>query len=184
MPKPFALGDFPALSTARLNLREARRQDYEAFHAIVSCPEVTRFSNWADMPKRGEVERPLKWMCEAFAKGKGCAWMIEDKTGGTLLGAIRFNCLDGHNRRAEIGYELHPAAWGKGYMGEALAAVAACGFGPLGLNRLEAWTLPGNAASDRVLEKAGFQYEGTLRQRAWFKGAFHDFRMFSRLAGD
>jgi len=44
--------------------------------------------------------------------------------------------------------------------------------------------LPGNTASDRVLEKAGFQYEGTLRQKAWFKGAFHDFRMFGRLAAD
>ena len=51
-------------------------------------------------------------------------------------------------------------------------------------NRLEAWTLPGNGASDRVLEKAGFRYEGTLRQKSWLKGAFHDFRMFSRLAGD
>jgi ribosomal-protein-alanine N-acetyltransferase len=52
------------------------------------------------------------------------------------------------------------------------------------LNRIEAWTLPGNAGSDRVLEKAGFRYEGTLRQKAWFKGGYHDFRMFGRLAGD
>jgi len=35
-----------------------------------------------------------------------------------------------------------------------------------------------------VLEKAGFQYEGTLRQKASFKGAFHDFRMFGRVAAD
>ena len=34
------------------------------------------------------------------------------------------------------------------------------------------------------LEKAGFRYEGTLRQKAWFKGAFHDFRMFGCLAGE
>jgi ribosomal-protein-alanine N-acetyltransferase len=33
-----------------------------------------------------------------------------------------------------------------------------------------------------VLEKSGFQYEGTQRQKAWFKGAFHDFRMFGRIA--
>lgn len=183
MPKPFTPADFPTLSTARLNLRQPSMADYEVFHAILSCPEVTQFSNWADAPKRGEVERPLKWMCEAFGKRKGCAWMIEDRATQTLLGAIRFNCLDTRNRRAEVGYELHPTAWGKGYMDEALAAVVTCGFGPFGLNRLEAWTLPGNPASDRVLEKAGFQYEGTLRQRAWFKGAFHDFRMFSRLAG-
>jgi hypothetical protein len=39
-------------------------------------------------------------------------------------------------------------------------------------------------ASDRVLVKAGFNYEGTLKQRAWFKGAFHDFRMFGRVAAN
>jgi hypothetical protein len=32
--------------------------------------------------------------------------------------------------------------------------------------------------------RPGFQYEGTLRQKAWFKGAFHDFRMFGRISGD
>jgi ribosomal-protein-alanine N-acetyltransferase len=63
-------------------------------------------------------------------------------------------------------------------------AAALGGHQVFGLNRIEAWTLRGNAASDRVLEKAGFRYEGTLRQRAWFKGAFHDFRMFGRVVGD
>jgi [ribosomal protein S5]-alanine N-acetyltransferase len=52
------------------------------------------------------------------------------------------------------------------------------------LSFAEAWTLPGNDASDRVLVKAGFIYEDTLRQRAWFKGKYHDFRMFGRVAGD
>ena len=184
MPKPVEIKAFPTLTTARLRLREPRMQDHDAFHAILSSPDVSRFSNWADMPRRGDIERPLKWMCAAFAKGKGCAWMIEERAAATVLGAVRFNSIDARNRCAEIGYELHPSAWGKGYMGEALEAVVACGFGPFALNRLEAWTLPGNAASDRVLQKAGFHYEGTLRQRAWFKGAFHDFRMFSRLAGD
>ena len=35
-----------------------------------------------------------------------------------------------------------------------------------------------------LLQKTGFRYEGTLRQKAWFKGAYRDFRMFGRLAGD
>ena len=68
-------------------------------------------------------------------------------------------------------------------MTEAVRAVTRCGFDHFSLNRIEAWTLPGNAASDRVLEKAGFHYEGTLRQKAWFKNAFHDFRMFGCIAG-
>jgi ribosomal-protein-alanine N-acetyltransferase len=44
--------------------------------------------------------------------------------------------------------------------------------------------LPGNGASDRVLANAGFAHEGTLRQRAWLKGDYHDFRMFGRVADD
>ncbi|MGD9478107.1 GNAT family N-acetyltransferase [Shinella sp. G-2] len=186
MPNPLiakTIKDFPSLATARLRLRQIRPEDCEAVHALLSCPEVTRFSDWPDAPSRRRAERAVKWMDEMFAKGKGCAWMIEEGASAVLLGAIRFNSIDARNHSAEVGYELHPAAWGKGYMSEALEAVAACGFGPFGLNRIEAWTLPGNPASDRVLEKAGFHYEGTLRQKAWFKGAFHDFRMFSRLAG-
>jgi [ribosomal protein S5]-alanine N-acetyltransferase len=69
-------------------------------------------------------------------------------------------------------------------MTEAVGIIVAYGHQTFGLNRIEAWTLPGNAASDRVLEKSGFRYEGTLRQKAWFKRAYHDFRMFGRLADD
>jgi [ribosomal protein S5]-alanine N-acetyltransferase len=69
-------------------------------------------------------------------------------------------------------------------MTEAVRAVVACGHNHFRLNRMEAWTLPGNDASDRVLIKAGFVYEGTLRQKAWFKGAYHDFRMFGRIERD
>jgi ribosomal-protein-alanine N-acetyltransferase len=66
-------------------------------------------------------------------------------------------------------------------MSEEVPAAVACGHRTFGLNRIEAWTLPGNDASDRVLEKSGFRHEGVLR-KAWFKGALHDFRMFGRVA--
>ncbi len=176
--------DYPTLATDRLRLRAPRMEDGDAFHAIMSVPDVSRFSNLPDAPTRKQTDRTLKWMCEVFAKGKGCAWMIEEHASGNLVGAVRFNRIEQEARCAQIGYELDPAFWGKGYMREAVEAVVTCGFSQFALNRIEAWTLPGNPASDRVLEKAGFQYEGTLRQKAWFKGAFHDFRMFSRLAGD
>ena len=114
MPRPSiieALEAFPNLATARLRLRQVRPQDYEAFHALLSCPEVTRFSDWPDAPSRHRAERAVKWMGDMFAKGKGCAWMIEDGASATLLGAIRFNSIDAPNRSAEVGYELHPAVW-------------------------------------------------------------------------
>jgi len=83
-----------------------------------------------------------------------------------------------------LGYELHPDYWNTGYATEALSAVVEYAHGPLSLNRLEAWTIKGNEASDKVLLKNGFQYEGTQRAKAWFKDQFWDIRLFGRLSED
>ncbi|MGH6754735.1 MAG: GNAT family N-acetyltransferase [Bradyrhizobium sp.] len=173
---------FPLLLTERLSLRAPVMDDCGAFHELLMLPEVTRFSDCPDMPKKAQTDRSMRWMSEAYTKGKGCAWIIEDRVSGRTLGAIRFNRIDRHWKWAEVGYEIHPSVWGKGLMTEAVKAVTTCGFDHFSLNRIESWTLPGNAASERVLEKAGFRYEGTLCQKAWFKNAFHDFRVFGCLA--
>jgi ribosomal-protein-alanine N-acetyltransferase len=146
-------------------------------------PSGHRFSNWPDAPTKAQVERDAVDV-QAFASGKGCAWIIEHRHSKIIVGAIRFNRIDKKWKWGELGYESHPDFWGKGLMTEAVHAVVGCGHQSFGLNRIEAWTLPGNAASDRVLKKAGFRYEGMLRQKAWFKGAYRDFRMFGRIAGD
>ena len=100
------------------------------------------------------------------------------------VGAIRINRIERSWRWGEIGYESHPDFWDRGLMTEAVRAVVACAHSRFELHRVEAWTLPGKGASDRVLTKAGFVHEGTLKQKAWFKGAYHDFRMFGRVADD
>jgi ribosomal-protein-alanine N-acetyltransferase len=175
---------FPALQTRRLMLRAPALKDAAACAAVLSAPGVTRFSNWPDEITKAQVERSMRWMAKLHGSGKGCGWIIEERESNVLVGAIRFNSFERKWRYGEIGYESHPDFWGRGLMSEALAAVVACGHQTFRLNRIEAWTLPGNAASDRVLEKSGFRHEGVLRQKAWFKGAFHDFRMFGRVAGD
>ena len=181
---PMASRKFPQLTTKRLTLRAATPKDVAEFHALVSTPEVTRYSNWPDAPTKAQIERSLRWMSKVHASGKGCAWIIETGASKAVAGAIRFNSFEKKWRCGEIGYELHPDYWGKGLMTEAVRAVVACGHQTFRLNRIDAWTLPGNDASDRVLEKSGFRHEGTMRQKAWFKGSFHDFRIFGRLAGD
>jgi [ribosomal protein S5]-alanine N-acetyltransferase len=175
---------FPSLTTSRLRLRAPTAGDTAAFGAILSIPEVTRFSNTPDAPEEPLVEDFIRWMIKLHDDAIGCAWVIEDTASGAPIGAIRFNRFDKAWKYGVVGYELHPDFWGRGLATEALRAVVVCGHDRFRLNRIEAWTLPGNGASDRVLEKAGFRYEGTLRQRGWFKGAFHDFRMFGRVASD
>src|SRR5882672_1633564 len=142
---PTASRKFPVLSTRRLTLRAATPRDVPAFQALLSAPDVTRFSNWPDRISTTQVERSLRWMAKVHGSGKGCAWIIEI-SGGTkaLAGAIRFNSFEKKWRSGQIGYELHPDYWGKGLMTEAVQAVVACGHQTFRLNRI--------AASNRVLE--------------------------------
>jgi [ribosomal protein S5]-alanine N-acetyltransferase len=175
---------FPTLRTDRLQLRDVNSNDAGFYHRLLSIAEVTRFSDFPDAASRAQAGRIVAWMSKLFSSGRGCAWIIDERSTGKSLGAVRINRIHQRWRWGEIGYESHPEFWGLGLMTEAVRAVVACGHGHFKLNRMEAWTLPGNDASDRVLAKAGFFYEGTLKQKASFKGAYHHFRIFGRVAAD
>lgn len=172
---------FPELFTKRLKLRAPVLKDADAYHEILSINEVTQHTDIPDSPTKKRSERFVSWMTKLFDRNNGCAWIIEHTGSGKTIGAIRINEIQKKAKCGVIGYELLPEYWNQGIMTEALIAVVECGHLKFGLNRLEAWTSPGNPASDRVLEKSGFEYEGTLRQKSWFKGSFQDLRMFSRL---
>ena len=86
-------------------------------------------------------------------------WFLRLKTGETI-GDYCFKGLlpDGN---AEIGYGLEPEYWGKGYATEAVIAAVDWALKQPSVKRIEAETEPGNIASQRVLEKAGFIPTGT-----------------------
>jgi RimJ/RimL family protein N-acetyltransferase len=87
--------------------------------------------------------------------------------GRFAVGAIGVRPGEDVNRlSAEIGYWLGEEYWNRGIVTEAVLAVTNYAFATLGLVRLYADVFEWNAASMRVLEKAGFQKEGVLRKSA------------------
>ena len=80
-----------------------------------------------------------------------------------------------------MGYFIDQARRNQGYTTEAMQAVLDWVFGETSAHRAEADITPGNLASCRVVEKLGFQYEGTLRKNWFFKGQWHDSREYSLL---
>src|SRR6187549_2059222 len=74
----------------------------------------------------------------------------------------------------ELGYWLGVAHWGKGYASEAVGAMVAHAFDTLDLLRLQANVYGPNVASARVLEKNGFELEGTLRRAVRKRGELLD----------
>ncbi|MEM7734940.1 MAG: GNAT family protein [Deinococcota bacterium] len=179
---PPGFDHFPTLQTGRLSLRAVTDADATAYRTLLADAEVTAFTDIPDAPTVKQTQRLITWMIALFSKRKGCAWAIEYQD--TLIGAIRINRIHKKERCGIIGYELSNTHWGQGIMTEALTEVVGQGHTTFDLNRLEAWTSPGNPGSDKVLLKCGFQYEGTLRQKSHFKGKFQDLRMFGRLQAD
>lgn len=84
---------------------------------------------------------------------------------GAAVGAIGLELGEGEFRgTAEIGYWLGEPFWGRGIATEALRAVSDYAIATLSLHRIQAGLFPGNAASARVLEKAGYVLEGRFRK--------------------
>ena len=86
-----------------------------------------------------------------------------------------------HRQTAELGYYIAEEYWGKGIMTEAIKQICQYVFQKSDILRIYAEPFAYNEASCRVLEKAGFQYEGTLRNNAVKNGKVIDMKMYSIL---
>ena len=82
---------------------------------------------------------------------------------------------------AEIGYWLGEPFWGRGIVSEALVLITVRAFERLNLLRLFALAFAENAASTRVLEKAGYVCEGVLKSGAVKHGRVYDQLLYARV---
>jgi [ribosomal protein S5]-alanine N-acetyltransferase len=104
---------------------------------------------------------------------------------GEAIGGVGFVLHEDVERMsAEIGYWLGERFWGRGLATEALKAVTKYAIDTHGLTRIYAVPFATNAASIRVLEKAGFELEGRLRRSAIKNGAIVDQLQYAFIAGD
>jgi [ribosomal protein S5]-alanine N-acetyltransferase len=131
------------------------------------------------------VEESEGFLCralEGYERGDFGGWGVVLKDSGAFVGTCGMDAdYAPEHARAELGYVLSREHWGKGLMPEAMRAVIRFGFGRMGLNRVQARCIAENAASARVMEKAGMTYEGTLRESEFVKGAYRDMKLYSIL---
>ena len=104
---------------------------------------------------------------------------------GKVIGSIgAFRQGNIHRQTAELGYYIAEEYWGKGIMTEAVKQLCDYVFSNTDIIRIYAEPFAYNIGSCRVLEKAGFQYEGTLRSNALKNGNVFDMKMYSKLKTD
>lgn len=101
---------------------------------------------------------------------------------GRVIGSIgAFRQGNIHRRTAELGYYIAEPYWGKGIMTEAVRQICEFIFERSDIIRIYAEPFARNNASCRVLEKAGFQCEGTLRCNAVKNNEVLDMKLYARL---
>lgn len=104
---------------------------------------------------------------------------------GKVIGSIgAFRQDNIHRQTAELGYYIAEEYWGKGIMTEAVKQLCDYVFTHTDIIRIYAEPFSYNIGSCRVLEKAGFKYEGTLRSNAVKNGNVLDMKIYSKLKTD
>jgi ribosomal-protein-alanine N-acetyltransferase len=104
--------------------------------------------------------------------------------GGAAVGGIGFTIqADVHRLSAELGYWLGETLWGRGIATEAVQGITAYAADRFGLCRLFAGVFETNAASVRVLQKAGYVLEGRLRRSVLKEGRKLDQFLYAWTAG-
>ena len=102
---------------------------------------------------------------------------------GEAVGAIGYvPGVDVERYSAEIGYWLGEAYWGRGIVTEALELVTEHLFAAGNLLRVFALPFADNVGSRRVIEKAGYAQEGTLRSSSVKYGAPRDQALYAKVS--
>ena len=165
------------IRTARLNLREFVRTDFQAVHAYSADPRVTRYlffgprdedstADYLDGLLASQLERPRTRFELA----------VEGIASGRVIGACDLSFIE--RNVVDLGYMLGIENWGKGYATEIALALVDAAFFDLRADRVISTVDVNNGASIRVLEKIGMRWEAVFRKHRRAKNRWWDCHLF------
>lgn len=154
------------IETDRLILRLWRVEDLEPFAQMSADPEVMQWLG--GVLTREQVQTYMERANDAFARLGMCRMAIERKSDGAFLGVT--GLAPSHEALADrlppftdMSWCLRQEAWGRGYMTEAVRAVAADGFGRLALTEITAMVSSINLRSRAVMTRLGMTHDEAVR---------------------
>ena len=165
-PKPI-LRDFPdQLETERLILRPPRPGDGAAGNEAIreSEAELKPWMPWVHpLPTPEDTEEVYRRMAAEWITREGLGMVLIRKEDGLFVGGSGLMCRNWDVPYFEIGYWLRTSLQSHGYMTEAVLAQTRFAFDVLGAQRVEIRMHARNTRSAAVAERAGYKFEGRLR---------------------
>ncbi|GAB3151885.1 GNAT family N-acetyltransferase [Micromonospora sonneratiae] len=182
-----AVRRFPTLtvSTPRADVRQLAVGDAPVVSEIFA-DKLTR--RWLSLPEESGQIDALAWCTEMAQErrdnGIGDHYGVIRREDEQLIGCLWTKRTDWAGRVTEVACAIAPGARGFGIAAEAVDALAIALILEHGFQRVELRTAPGNTASRRVAEKAGFTYEGLLRNAGYAYGGRVDLEVWSIVVAD
>ena len=164
------------LEGKNVNLRVVEKEDLPLIAEWANNPEFYGQCFSPIQRTQTEIERTFEDNPLEYKQ-----FIIEKKDGTKIGGIVHFNVLTPVGKIKEMGYALIPSERGKGYCTEAAKIMVDYLFLSKDMACIQATTDVGNVASQKVLEKAGFQKEGVMRKRFFLNGEWRDTVLFSIL---
>ncbi|MCX6069340.1 MAG: GNAT family N-acetyltransferase [Chloroflexi bacterium] len=178
---PVPAGVQPTLETERLILRPFRLADAPEVQRLAGDRAIAETTATIPHPyPDGAAETWIASHPNRFASGESVTFAITRRDDGALLGCIGLE-INTEMQRTELGYWVGKPYWNHGYCTEAAWAVVRFAFEDLGLRRVFAQHDGRNAASGRVMQKAGMRHEGTLRHHNVKWGVVDDMEVYGVL---
>ena len=163
----------PTVAPIHIDLGEWQLRSYRSDDA----PAVAKYANNRNVSRNLQDRFPYPysikdaeaWIRHAMELEPPTVFAIASAT--EAIGGIGFELYDDvHRRSAQVGYWLGEPFWGQGIATLAVKVLTEYAFAEFDLARLYAYVYEWNPASARVLEKAGFEYEGRLRKSVTKEG--------------
>lgn len=164
---------------ANYKLRPFRRGDEPSIAENINHRKIERYT--LRIPYPYSLEGARGWVAYnlRLAKRKARTELnFAIDLDGSVIGGIGLFSMDGHS--AEIGYWLGVKYWGRGIASGAVKALTDHALRELKLRRVYAKVFAVNKASARVLQKAGYKYEGRLIKEHLKHGRAIDALLFAR----
>ncbi len=173
---------FETLETSRMKLLKVSEKELQFMFDNYSSQEIIDFLGLASEEQIETERKKLSLGYNTFNK-EFHVFYLSLKGTNKNIGWCGYHTWFRDHNRAELGYMLFDQKWmGKGYMSEALSTVLSYGFDKLQLHRIEALVGRENMASLALLNKNGFDFEGTLKQHYKVGNRYEDSLMYALFA--
>jgi RimJ/RimL family protein N-acetyltransferase len=160
--------------------------DLDAMCSIQSQLDVTRYLYWEPRDRTETRE----WLAQRVSQrkfdpaGDVVTMAVERQDSGVVIGWSSLHWASVTHSQGELGYVLDPAHHGRGFATEVAVALLGLGFEGLALHRVYGRCDGRNAASARVMERAGMRREAHLRENEFVKGEWTDELVYAMLAAE